>query len=635
MIMSSLTLKRWVAILSVVAVWAAATVAVAAAQSGGDCYAGLVVGPGESCTYPGTTQEFWVDDSGRGYFLFSTAGTGIDMRDTTNNGVTYNFKASKQADGTWLIEIAGTTTTTTAASTRFPDVAPDHYAFEAVEWAAEVGVTTGYTDGTFKPERPLIKRHAVVFMERYYDEILQAEESEDFTRGDMMVLLKAINDGTISGTESDTAAESPSEQGASQRFPDVAPDHYAFEAVEWAAEVGVTTGSTDGTFKPERPLIKRHAVVFMERYYDEILQAEESEDFTRGDMMVLLKAINDGALAGASGRVIPTHWGTVASIYNDNVFVLPVSEDLSSVVDLPLRDYAGFFYENFEDEFDFLIFVRNLVHGAEGQDCDIPYYHSGVSNEVRGIGKPIFSDATSWGSSGHLQSTVFLTWVEHADLVWGEEWRLFRNGPILHELMHRWANNVLPTAYGGHWGFSSAAGVVGGFDITDLVDLGGGQYTAGNWWSTAGPNNPSHFSSIELYLAGFISPEEVPDLWVAEDGEFLYDEGGQVLIGNDPVFTAQFSVYTIEDLIAEHGPRIPNASQSQKDFRAAVILLTDEKHAADPQVLKKLSDDVSWFSHAGVSGTDDRYLGTDLYNFYEATGGRGTITIDGLSEFRR
>ena len=43
--------------------------------------------------------------------------------------------------------------TAVAQSQRFPDVPPDHYAFEAVEWAAEVGVTTGYTDGTFKPER--------------------------------------------------------------------------------------------------------------------------------------------------------------------------------------------------------------------------------------------------------------------------------------------------------------------------------------------------------------------------------------------------------------------------------------------------------------------------------------------------
>ncbi len=76
--------------------------------------------------------------------------------------------------------------TAVAQSKRFPDVQPDHYAFAAVQWAAEVGLTTGYTDGTFKPERPLVKRHAVVFMERYYDEILQAEESEDFTRGDMM-----------------------------------------------------------------------------------------------------------------------------------------------------------------------------------------------------------------------------------------------------------------------------------------------------------------------------------------------------------------------------------------------------------------------------------------------------------------
>ena len=196
--------------------------------------------------------------------------------------------------------IGALTAPAAAQSQRFPDVAPDHYAYEAVEWAAEVGVTTGYTDGTFKPQRPLSKRHAVVFMERYYDEILGADESADFTRGDMMVLLKAINDGTLRGADT-TDDPAPDANGAaqSQRFPDVAPDHYAFEAVGWAAEVGVTTGYTDGTFKPQRPLSKRHAVVFMERYYDEILGADESADFTRGDMMVLLKAINDGAIRGA------------------------------------------------------------------------------------------------------------------------------------------------------------------------------------------------------------------------------------------------------------------------------------------------------------------------------------------------
>ena len=187
--------------------------------------------------------------------------------------------------------------TAIAQSQRFPDVPADHYASEAVEWAAAAGVTTGYNDGTFKPQRPLNKRHAVVFMERYYDEILQADQSEDFTRGDMMVLLKAINDGTLRGTDAPgDPASGASRNAQSQRFPDVPADHYASEAVEWAAAAGVTTGYNDGTFKPQRPLNKRHAVVFMERYYDEILQADQSEDFTRGDMMVLLKAINDGTL---------------------------------------------------------------------------------------------------------------------------------------------------------------------------------------------------------------------------------------------------------------------------------------------------------------------------------------------------
>ncbi len=115
--------------------------------------------------------------------------------------------------------LGASTATVVAQSQRFPDVPPDHYAYEAVEWAAEVEVTTGYTDGTFKPQRPLSKRHAVVFMERYYDEILQAEESADFTRGDMMVLLKTINDGTIGGTESAGTVRGEEAVGAQSAVP--------------------------------------------------------------------------------------------------------------------------------------------------------------------------------------------------------------------------------------------------------------------------------------------------------------------------------------------------------------------------------------------------------------------------------
>ena len=101
--------------------------------------------------------------------------------------------------------------TAVAQVQRFSDVPPDHEAFEAVEWAAEVEVTTGYGDGTFKPEQPLSRRHARVFLERFYDDVLGADGDDsfthdDFTRGDMMKLLKAINDGGSNGSEPEPTA---------------------------------------------------------------------------------------------------------------------------------------------------------------------------------------------------------------------------------------------------------------------------------------------------------------------------------------------------------------------------------------------------------------------------------------------
>ncbi len=76
-------------------------------STGGDCSVGLVVSAGESCVYPGTAVEFSVDAAGSGHFLFVTAGSAISLQDTTVNGVRYDFAASKQADGTWLITVVG------------------------------------------------------------------------------------------------------------------------------------------------------------------------------------------------------------------------------------------------------------------------------------------------------------------------------------------------------------------------------------------------------------------------------------------------------------------------------------------------------------------------------------------------
>ena len=321
-------------------------------------------------------------------------------------------------------------------------------------------------------------------------------------------------------------------------------------------------------------------------------------------------------------------------IWNDNLFVLSVSEDF--VVDglnafLPLEEYSKRFYEHFEDNFDFLFVANNLV---ESVDILGPRgYYIPVKNDVQGIGSPLFSETGWWGSRGRLQGVIALPFVARTeDPEWpeGREGTPIGSGPGVHEMMHRWANWLWPA--GAHWGFSSANGLLGGFDIALLEDHGSGRYTAG-WFNTNGTVGLP-FSPIELYLAGLAPPEEVPDLWVAEDGEWLLDsEGNRRLASNGyPLFTAsRIRTLTIEDIIAEHGQRIPAVDRSQKDFRAAVILLVNEDHPANLQVLERLSEAISWVSVPAFTREGDR-VNLRSTNFYESANGQATITMDGLAE---
>jgi len=308
------------------------------------------------------------------------------------------------------------------------------------------------------------------------------------------------------------------------------------------------------------------------------------------------------------------------STYNDNVFVLPVTEDITVARHddlLPLRDYAARFYERFHDDFDFLIFVSNFywLNRPPTWKKDFVAIYSAASNDIPGIGQRLYSDTREWGSEGALQGAIY---IAHADY-------LFRSGA--HEIMHRWGNDIVPTVDRAHWGFSSANGEIGGFDIADLVDHGDGRYSAGEFRTGGGADNERTYSPIELYIAGLIPPEEVPDLWMAEDGEWLDERTDD----GDRLFSAsEVRTYTIEDIIAEHGERVPDHTASQKEFRAAVVLLIDENHPLYKWQLDRLSGAIESFSHPGASAF--YVFSFDTFNFWEATGGRATITMDGLSQ---
>ena len=76
----------------------------------GECYVSLSVSIGQSCTYPGTTDAFSVNDRGRGSFLTFLAGIRIRITNQTINGRVYDFEASHQGDGVWRIDrVAGST----------------------------------------------------------------------------------------------------------------------------------------------------------------------------------------------------------------------------------------------------------------------------------------------------------------------------------------------------------------------------------------------------------------------------------------------------------------------------------------------------------------------------------------------
>ena len=72
-----------------------------------DCRVGQALSAEESCTYPGTSEEFSVDASGVGRFLFFSAQTVISARNALINGQLYDFAASRQDDGSWVVEVVG------------------------------------------------------------------------------------------------------------------------------------------------------------------------------------------------------------------------------------------------------------------------------------------------------------------------------------------------------------------------------------------------------------------------------------------------------------------------------------------------------------------------------------------------
>ncbi|MCI8336183.1 MAG: S-layer homology domain-containing protein [Peptococcaceae bacterium] len=116
----------------------------------------------------------------------------------------------------------------TATSNPFTDVAGDSYYAKAVLWAVENGITNGMTENTFAPNATV-------------------------TRGQTAAMLYRF-----------AKASAPE---AGNGFVDVAKDAYYYDAVQWAAENGITNGVSDTAFAPGNDCLRSEIVTFLYRYF--------------------------------------------------------------------------------------------------------------------------------------------------------------------------------------------------------------------------------------------------------------------------------------------------------------------------------------------------------------------------------
>ena len=119
----------------------------------------------------------------------------------------------------------------TSEDNPFRDVTDDDYFCKAVLWAAENEITVGTTETTFDPDAVCTRGQIVTFLWRFEGK--------------------------------------PSAADTSDPFADVQAGAYYEAAVLWAAETGVTVGTSATTFRPDATCTRAQIVTFLYRALEE------------------------------------------------------------------------------------------------------------------------------------------------------------------------------------------------------------------------------------------------------------------------------------------------------------------------------------------------------------------------------
>ena len=208
-------------------------------------------------------------------------GDKVKLTDKGDGKYTFKMPASKITVEATFAEIS-----TEPETPVFTDVPTSAYYYDAVLWAVENGVTEGTSATTFSPDMSCTRAQMVTFLWRAAGSPEPVTTTNPFTDVNSGVyyydaVLWAVEQGITSGTSATTfapdatctraqtvtflyrAAGSPAVSGGS--FSDVSADAYYADAVAWAVSEGVTVGTSDTTFSPDMNCTRAQIVTFMYR----------------------------------------------------------------------------------------------------------------------------------------------------------------------------------------------------------------------------------------------------------------------------------------------------------------------------------------------------------------------------------
>ncbi len=182
----------------------------------------------------------------------------------------------------------------TPSITDFTDVKSDDWFYDSVKWALDRKITNGTSETTYSPAQGCTRAQIVTFLWRAFGEpeptttenpftdVTQDENHKCYYKAILWAAEKGITTGTTETTFSPNeyctraqivtflyrAAGKPEPKGGKMPFEDVKQGDYYYNAVLWACENGIAKGMTATTFEPGTTCTRAQSVTFVYRAED-------------------------------------------------------------------------------------------------------------------------------------------------------------------------------------------------------------------------------------------------------------------------------------------------------------------------------------------------------------------------------